>query len=457
MGGRAGRRGGTAQAVAAKVRGALWPIPCLGVLLAIGLGVLLPALDGWLQPGRSHPLTLVFGGGPSAARDVLASIAGSLISVTGLTFSFTVVALQLSSSQHSPRLLQTFVTDRVVQATLAQLVLTFVYALTVLRTVRTESATEDDSAFVPRLSITVAYLLTLGSVLALVLFLGHLSSALRVETMLRDVHDEATRSITRELDDTDDDGERRPDTGSIDAASRGPALSVIARSSGFLVDLDESAAVDAARQAGVVVRLRARLGDSVVVGTPMGHAWADPGSAVDAEALADALDAAVRLHYERSASRDTAYGLRKVIDIAVRALSPGTNDPTTAVHALSHASALLGELAVRPAQDRALRDADGAVRVVLPARTLPDLLQLAVEEPLQFAAGQPTVLRRLAALLREFAWRARDRGVDDLVGEYTTRVADTAARTTDIPEQESRRWRQHVADALAGHWSPETA
>ncbi|HYH34338.1 MAG TPA: DUF2254 family protein, partial [Nocardioides sp.] len=89
---------------------ALWPLPVLAILLAIGLGIGLPALDEILQqPGGEHPLTLVFGGGPSAARDVLAAIAGSLISVTGLTFSFTVVALQLSSSQHSPRLLQTFV------------------------------------------------------------------------------------------------------------------------------------------------------------------------------------------------------------------------------------------------------------------------------------------------------------------------------------------------------------
>jgi hypothetical protein len=168
------RRGGALSTVLAATRGALWPIPGLGVVLAIGLGVLLPAVDGVLESG-DDPLTFVFGGGPAVARDLLAAIAGLLVSVTGLTFSLTVIALQLSSSQYSPRLLQTFVTDRVVQLTLAQLVLTFVYALTVLRTVRTGGATEDDDPFVPRLSITVAYLLTLGSVLALVFFLGHLA------------------------------------------------------------------------------------------------------------------------------------------------------------------------------------------------------------------------------------------------------------------------------------------
>jgi uncharacterized membrane protein len=451
MASRRGDRAGPGQAVAAVLRGALWPVPCLGVVLAIGLGVLLPAVDGRLESG-DHPLTFVFGGGAAAARDLLAAIAGSLISVTGLTFSLTVIALQLASSQYSPRLLQTFVTDRVVQATLAQLVLTFVYALTVLRTVRTESATNDDSAFVPRLSVTVAYLLTVGSVLALVFFLGHLAQALRVGTMLRDVHDEATRTIAQELDGAGSAGDPEPQW----VLPAGPALPLVARSSGFLVGLDEEAAASAARGAGVVVRLGVRTGDTVVVGTPMAHAWAtgSPGG-VDTPELEEALDDAVRLDFERSASRDVAYGLRKVIDIAVRALSPGTNDPTTAVHALSHASALLGELAVRPVEDRAIRDADGAVRVVLPAWRLPDLLQLVLEEPLRFAEGQPAVLRRTAGLLREFAWRARGRDVDELVRRYADEVAGTAVRTSGVSEQEGQAWREQVAQALAGQWPAE--
>jgi uncharacterized membrane protein len=424
------------------------------VVLAIALGVLLPAVDGRLEPG-DHPLTFVFGGGAAAARDLLAAIAGSLISVTGLTFSLTVIALQLSSSQYSPRLLQTFVTDRVVQVTLAQLVLTFVYALTVLRTVRTESATDDESAFVPRLSITVAYLLTLGSVVALVFFLGHLAQALRVETMLRDVHDEGTRAIGQVLDAGGGPGADAP--AADEPVPAGPAVPLTARSSGFLVGVDEEAAAEAARGEGVVVRLSVRIGDAVVTGTPLGHAWAT-GSAgpVDTAALEEALGGAIRLHFERSASRDVAYSLRKVIDIAVRALSPGINDPTTAVHALSHASALLGELAVRPGGARRIRDGEGAVRVVVPAWELPALVQLVLEEPLQFAEGQPAVLRRLAGLLREFAWRARGRDVDDLVRRYVDEVADTAVRTTGVSVEEGQTWRRQVAQALAGQWPTAT-
>lgn len=453
MASRTGRRGGAVQALVSTVRGALWPIPCLGVLVAIGLGVLLPAVDGRLEEFGDHPLTFVFGGGAAAARDLLAAIAGSLISVTGLTFSLTVIALQLSSSQYSPRLLQTFVTDRVVQGTLAQLVLTFVYALTVLRTVRTESATEDDSAFVPRLSITVAYLLTLGSVLALVFFLGHLARALRVETMLRDVHDEADRTFAAEFVEDAGTATAAPP---VPAGEPGRVVVLTARSSGFLVGVDERAAAEVAREAGVVVRLAARIGDSVVAGTPFAHAWApDRQRTVDPDALAEALDGPVALAFERSASRDVAYGLRKVVDIVVRALSPGTNDPTTAVHALSHASALLGELAVRPTGDRTIADEDGTARVVLPGWSLTALLDLVLEEPLRSAAGQPAVFRRLAGLLREFAWRARGRGVDDLVARYTDEVAAAAVATSGVPAAEGQVWRQRVTQALAGQWPVE--
>ncbi|NIH68837.1 DUF2254 domain-containing protein [Modestobacter marinus] len=443
-------RGGPLSVLVGRVRGALWPIPALGILLAIVLGTTLPELDQhWAT--REHPLTFAFGGGASAARDLLAAIAGSLISVTGVTFSLTVVALQLSSSQFTPRLLQTFSTDRTVQLTLAQLVLTFTYALTVLRTVRTESATEDDDAFVPRLSITVAYLLTLGSVLALVLFLGHLSRLLRVETMLRDVHDEATQTLARELDE--------PDGAARDAAdhrSAGPPVPLVARSSGFLTVVDERAAVAAAREAGVVVELAVRIGDSVVEGTPVAHAWSlAPGGSPDTARLEEALDRSFQLYYERTPDRDLAYGLRKVVDICVRALSPGTNDPTTAVHALSHASSLLGRFAERPDEPRVCRDEEQRVRLVVPPWELPALLQLAVEEPLQFAEGQPTVLRRLAGLLREFAWRAQGRSVDDLVCRYVDAVAERALESTAVAESETRAWRQQVRQALAGSWPAE--
>ncbi|RBY78497.1 DUF2254 domain-containing protein [Blastococcus sp. TF02-09] len=442
------RTRGPAAAVLARLRSALWPIPVLGVVIAIGLGIGMPALDSALEGGNGeHPLTFAFGGGPSAARDLLAAIAGSLISVTGLTFSLTIVALQLGSSQYSPRLLQTFVTDRVVQLTLAQLVATFVYALTVLRTVRTEDAAVGSDAVVPRLSITVGYLMTLGSVVALLLFLGHLARSLRVETMLRDVHDEASRTIDRELPGAGSPPEPPPEV------PVGAGRPVVAASSGFLVDVDEAALVAAARRYGVLVRLAVRIGDSVVAGTPVAHVWPLPEQgAADLDEVAGALADGLRLGFERSPERDVAYSLRKVVDIAARALSPGINDPTTAVHALSHASAILGDLVERPLTAVAHSHDDGVVRLVVPQWTAAALLELVVEEPLQFADGQPAVLRRLAALLREVAWRAPRGLLDDALHRHLSDLTALAGETTRVPPAELSAWETRLDRALAGLW-----
>lgn len=435
-------------AVWARLRGSLWPIPVLGIVIAIGMGVGLPALDEALASRNGdNPLIFVFGGGPSAARDLLAAIAGSLISVTGLTFSFTVVALQLSSSQHSPRLLQTFVTDRVVQLTLAQLVATFVYALTVLRTVRSEDATQDEIAFVPRLSVTVGFALTLISIVALVLFLGHLARSLRVETMYRDVHDEASQTYARELPEQDDDP--------VPPLPDWAPVHLSARSSGFLIDVDPAPIVTAAADAGVVVLLGARIGDSVVEGTPLASAWPSAGGAAgDLDAVGKAVDQAVQLRFERSPTRDIAYSLRKVVDITVRALSPGTNDPTTAVHGLSHVSALLGELVTRSPRPSGFRDDDGVLRLVVPQWDVATLLRLGLEEPIQFASGQPAVLRRLAGLLREVGWRAPRGTLDQELEGYLRQVVELARESTSLPRSETEDWGQKVEDALADRWVP---
>ncbi|MCA0145370.1 DUF2254 domain-containing protein [Blastococcus sp. LR1] len=434
-----------------RLRSSLWPLPVLAVVLAIGLGIGLPALDQALeQPGGEHPLTFVFGGGPTVARDVLAAIAGSLISVTGLTFSFTVVALQLSSSQHSPRLLQTFVTDRVVQTTLASLVGTFVYALTVLRTVRTEQS--EGSAFVPRLAVTVGFVLAVLSVVGLILFLGHLARSLRVESMLRDVSVEAHATFERELPHDSPDTAEPPFP--LPAT---PGTVVPASGSGFVVDADGPGIARAAEQAGALVVLARRIGDSVVAGTPLAHVWAHPpGTSVDLAAVEEALREGVRLGFERTPERDVAYSLRKSVDITVRALSPGTNDPTTAVHGLSHISALLGELVTRPLRPAVQRDAAGAARFVLPQWNASGLVQQGLEEPLQFAGGQPAVLRRLAALLRELAYRAPDGLLDGELLRHAQRVVDLAGDSTAIESAETEQWMVTLHEALAGRWPAGT-
>ena len=424
------------------LRTQLWPVPVIGVLAGLALGVGLPRLDADIGSGLSAATTAyLFGGGPSAARTLLGAIAGSLITVTSLTFSLTVVTLQLASSQFSPRLLRTFTRDRFVHVTLALFLATFTYALAVLRTVRDADA--DRAAFVPHLSVTLAFVLCLVSVVGLVVFLAHLAREIRVETMLRKVHVDAGETLRRVLE------EREPHSPRA-LAPRPPsdAATLPAAASGFVVGVDAQALLAAAVEADAVVALECVPGDTLVAGTPVGVGWPRAGSfdAAVLERLRARVADAVTTGFERTAVQDVGYGLRQLVDVASKALSPGINDPTTAVHALGHCSALLCELTGRDLQPRLVCDADDAVRVVLPGRDFAELLELVVAQPRRYGAADPSVLARLLRLLRELAWCARDPEQHQAVAGQLARVRATAA-AQDFDHVESERLAQ-LADQV---------
>ncbi len=432
------------------IRTQMWPLPTLAVVLAVAVGVGLPYLDARIDADIPPTLKVyLFGGGAEAARTVLGAVASSLITVTALTFSLTVVTLQLASSQFSPRLLRTFTRDRFVHVTLALFLGTFTYSLTVLRTIR--AAGESRDVFVPQISVTVGFALALASVLALVLFLAHLVRQIRVETMLRRVHEDSDAAMLRLLDEREAGGPDRDVPEPPDDAEYLPT-----RSSGFLVQVDEDALLRAAVEAGAVVLLDRGPGSSLVAGSPVGLAWAAAGTlGSDAlERLRETVASAVLTGFERTDTQDYGYGVRQLTDVTNKALSPGINDPTTAIHALGHCSALLCDLAARDLGPRVLRDPDGEVRVVIRRPDLADLLELAVTQPRRYGAGDPFVLGRLFGLLRELAWCVQLDGHRRAVRDQLARLRETAA-AQDFDATEGTRLAELgdlVEHSLDGRW-----
>lgn len=381
----------------------LWPIPLTAVIVGVGLGVAIPEIDRAVDQTLPASITaMLFSGGTEAARAVLSAIAGSLITATSLTFSLTVVALQLASSQASPRLLRMFASDGMVHATLALFLGTFAYSLAVLRTV----ADTGDEPFVPRIAVTVASLLTLASVVMLTVFLAHLARQLRVETMMRDVHGETQRSMRLVTDTpraaTTVDTPLVPDTGTeVVGAPR----------SGFITGIERETIVEIATEHDLVVRELLTVGSSVIAGSPLLEWWwRTPGGMQDrpaTEQIAGRIAGTVRIGYERTPTQDIGFGLRQLVDIAVRALSPGVNDPTTAVHALSHVSALLAEFDRMPPEPPALADDDGEPRLVQHSVRFDELLDLAMTQPRRYGASDPEVAARLYRILEELGERVQ--------------------------------------------------
>jgi uncharacterized membrane protein len=429
----------------------LWPLPVAAVVAAAALGIALPRLDGEVADELSPGVTAyLFTGGPEAARSVLSVIAGSLMTVTSLTFSLTIVTLQLASSQFSPRVLRTFTRDRLVHVSLALLLGTFVYAVTVLRTVRASLA--EQVAFVPQISVTVAYLFALASVIIVVVFLAHLARQIRVESMMRDVHAETDATVTRVLTQTSSAG-----TPTAVPTPPGTATLVRAGRSGFLTFTDDQDILEATAEADATAIIDRCPGDSLVAGTPIGRVWRRDGTALsgpDADELTNRLSAAVHTGYERTAAQDAAFGFRQLIDVAARALSPGINDPTTAVHVLGHASALLCRLVTQQLGHRIMTDDAGHVRVVLHRPDFGALLHLVISAPSRYGAGDPDVMARLLLLLREVAWHCDDDQRRHEIGAELQHLRDVVDRQ-EYPsaDREMLIAAAAAADrALAGNW-----
>jgi uncharacterized membrane protein len=376
----------------ADLRATLWFWPSVAVVVSVLTAPLFLRLR---PPADGGVLSLEWVGDHDAVRALLQVIATSVVTVTGLTFSLVVVAIQLASQQFSPRLLREFARDTVIQLSLGVLVSTFAYSATVLLSL-------DSSQELPRVAVVVAYLLALASLAALLAFIGHIVRAVRVDTMMLQVHAETAATIRQFYPPHDAPPASDPQ---MTPPQDGQLLR--ARHSGFCRVIRFDELVAAAQRADAVLFLLVRPGDHVVAGTPLAavasRERADLPPALDKE-VADAVE----LGFERTFEQDTGYGLRQLTDIAVKAMSPGINDPATAAHALGYAADLLTRLCGRRLGGIVHSDGDGAPRVLFPGRDLGYYVGVVCGQVRRYGAREPTVLVALLRMLRDAATSARD-------------------------------------------------
>jgi uncharacterized membrane protein len=371
--------------------GALWVLPTISVLVFLAAGALLSRV----AIGDDSPLA--FQGSADDARNVLIVVSTTMITVTGLVFALTIVALQIASGQYSPRLLRNFMRDRGTQVVLGVFVGAFAYSTAGLYTVGTQRPGEP--AFVPRLAVSGSLGLALVSVGVLIYFIHHLAHSIQIDAIMS--------RIQRETHEVIHDVYPQP-AGGLEPEARCPdpptrAVAVPAAASGYIQAIQPAPLVEAATRQDLVVRLARRVGDHVVAGTPIAWAWPrspdqpPPTPAPLAAAVADA----VQVGFERTMVQDVLFGLRRLVDIANRALSPAVNDPYTAIQAVHHLSVLLWLLVRRRLGDWLGRDRRGVLRVAVP---LPDFAEYLVRSTAQirrFGAAEPAVTRALIQLLRD--------------------------------------------------------
>ncbi len=412
-----------------RARESFWTVPLLGVLLAVAVGGTLPRLELRVE---SLQMPWLFDGGPDAARSVLSTIAGSMITVTSLTFSLTVVTLQLASSQFSPRLLRSFLRDLRNQAVLGLLLATFTFSLLVLLTVRTQN--DRGPGFVPELSVSVAVLLVLTSVMALVWFIGHVVAVVRVGRIMADVAAESVELLGRETDEL-------VASAACDGVLPEPGGEAMrAGRSGFVQTIDVAAIGRWAHESDAVVHLCVPPGAWVVRGTP----WAFVEGAE-----AEDVSVALSLGPERTSQQDVGFGLRQLVDIALRALSPGINDPTTAIDAIGHIGDILVTMSERHLGAMTWADDSGDIRVHAARPTFADHLEVACGQIRRFGAGMPLVMGALVDTLGAVGSGIDDRGRREaILRELADIAVAVEAEITGV--RDLRNVQDRLAAARAG-------
>ncbi len=324
----------------------------------------------------------------SDARTLLATIATALLTFTGVVFSITLVALQMASSQYSPRVLRTFVRKPITKLALSTFIATFVYALTLLSRVGTAGAAHS----VPQGAIALAYLLVMASVLVFVVFVHSTVRSMRVSYVLQAVFNETLRAIGNLF--APDATYREVQDPEMQAF---PIRIVFDRPDAVLDGVDAHHLVELARQHQCVLRLCVPVGTYLTRGADLMevHGGADPG-APEILRLMDCF--AVRSLYQ-----DPCYGIRQLVDIAIRALSAAINDPTTAVQALDRLHGILRAVADRPDPAGAFVDGFDSVRLVVPVPGWDRVFELAFTEVSLFGAGQPQISRKLMAIFDDLS------------------------------------------------------
>ncbi|MGY4719460.1 DUF2254 domain-containing protein [Naumannella huperziae] len=387
-----------------------WVLPLVIIVVVAVVGLLLPEAERAI----TEHLPFVFEGGADGARSMLGTIAGAMISVTGLVFSITMVVVQLASSQFTPRVLNDFLSSRVTQATLGIFTATFVYALTVLRSVR---GTSDTDSYVPQLSVTLAFVLVLASVGMFLAYIHHITRSIQVSAIVSQLGAVTMDVVTRYFPAAD--GPRPPEPDRPRPAAEPVRIDAVEH--GVVAEISLRRLRDWATEHDALVEVLIPIGQFVAEGMPVLRVWAPGTVREDVEPLR----VSVVVEEDRGFHQDPALGIRKLVDIGERALSPGINDPTTAVQVTDELHRILRALVVRRDLTSVVA-VEGTVRLVHRPQRIAELVALALDELLHYGKDSPQIPPRVLAMLRDLQTVALPEHAETLRG--WERIADDAAR-----------------------------
>jgi uncharacterized membrane protein len=393
-----------------------WVLPAVYAGAAIAAGLTFPRLELRFLPN------LVAAVSASQATAIYSAIASGMIALTGIVFSLAFVMVQFSATAYSPRLTSLIARDPVLSHALGTFTATFLYAIAALAAVD-----RNGSGHVPFFSLWVVVALLVASV-AMFIALVQRMGALQINRVLVFTGDQGRAAIARTYPPATSavlpaaSNEFRALSRTLTLVHHGPPRSV--------QSVDLAALAAAAAVAGGVIEVVAAVGDTVVDSLPLLHVFGGRQPADERVLLA-----AITIGDERTSDRDPKYAIRLLVDIAIRALSPAINDPTTGVQALDQILDLLIRLSRHALEIGECRDAGGALRVVAPCPSWDDFLRLAFGEICACGATSVQVMRRMNALVADLLAAVPEARRPALV-HWENRIQATIARS--FPDEDDR-------------------
>jgi uncharacterized membrane protein len=382
----------------------LWFVPSLMVLAAILAAYGLVHLDQLIGHDWTQRYPLLFGAGADGARGMLSAIAGSMITVAGLIFSLTLSTLAQVSSQYTSRLLRNFMRDRSNQVVIGFFVSIFVYCLIVLRTIRGG----DEGAFVPSLAVTFGLLLALVSICMLIFFIHHIASSIQAANLVAGAADETQKLLDKLFPKSIGEPASHEQAADLAAIARLTWVPVPAAQSGYVQGIDDKKLLTLAAEDNLVFRMEVAIGSFATQGSALmsvaSYDTARPW--LPADDFVARLNAAYSLGNQRSLDQDFGFGLRQLVDIALKALSPGVNDTSTGVMCLDRLGTLLALLVERP-QPSPHRADQGRIRLLARQPDFAGYLGTAFDQIRGNAAEALAIYLRLLAVLHTIVGRTQ--------------------------------------------------
>ena len=423
-----------------KLRGSLWFIPSLMIVSAVALALALIHLD--TRFGREPLLeySLVFGLGADGSRGMLTAIASSMLTVATLAFSLTLNTLAQVSNQFTPRIIRNFLSDRANQLVLGYFVAVFVYCLIVLRTIRGG----DEGSFVPSLAIVTGLLFAFGGVFVLIFFIHHMAESIQVSTIINRIVDETKEAVEgmfpEPMGTPADEKEK-----SFEEMDGQKWVPVGSAKSGFLQMVDSDKLLELARKNDLVLRMECRLGDFVGTNAPLVSVVGAAGESP--KPVDDDLIQAVNKHFivdnHRSLTQDVEFGLRQLVDIALKALSPGINDTTTALTCIDYISEILGLLADRRFPEP-VRSGNGRPLVITRPQGFDAYLSEGFDQIMVSGKGNFAVFESLTAAILYISSRTDDESRLTALSEKIDQISDFADESSESTF-ESVRVKSHIS------------